>query len=205
MGSWKVNPPPSDPYWGGGGQKFKDTPPRGWRIENRSLVRDDSLAGYQARGQEVRGSCHQRGCKRSCWIDIDFLVSRNMGAMAMAEFKRLLKCQVLGGCWLDFREEPAEVGLSLRTLAAAGLGVRIAFKCEACGYAMAVTPAAMIVRLKAAKLGDADTLHTALAAKLTKPCKGCGKVRWTLQVEWREPRTQQLGEAAKAYDRRMRS
>ncbi|WP_269715635.1 hypothetical protein [Caulobacter sp. NIBR2454] len=108
---------------------------------------------------------------------------------------------MLGGCWLDFREEPARVGLPLRALAAAGPGVRIEFKCQACGYARAVTPGAIIARLKADKLGDENTLHTALPDKLTRPCKTC----WTLRVEWREPRTPQLGEAAKAYDRRMRS
>lgn len=204
MGSWKVNPKPAD-LWGGSKPPAANMPPRGWHIENNTLVRDDSLAGYQARGQQVRGSCYQRGCKRSCWIDIDFLVSRRMGALAMAECKRLLKCQVMGGCWLDFREDPEEVGVPLRVLAAAGGQVRIEFKCAACGYAKAVTPAAMIARLKADTRGGADTLHTALAAKLTKACR-CGKTVWRLRVEWPDPRTPLPGgAAAKAYDRQIRS
>ncbi len=101
MGFWKVNPQPPD-LWPAGPAMAK-APPRGWLSLNDKLARDDSLAGYQARKQAVRASCHQRGCKRSCWIDIDFLVSRRMGAMAMSEFKRLLKCQVVCGCGLDSR------------------------------------------------------------------------------------------------------
>ncbi len=204
MGSWTVNPKPKD-LWGTAKPLGPGRPPLGWLIENGALVRDDSLAGYHARGQEVRGSCYQRGCKRSCWIDIDFLVSRQMGAMAMAECKRLLKCQVMGGCWLDFREDPAEVGLPLRTLASAGDQVRIEFTCASCGYAKKVSPAAMIARLKASGQGDEGTLHTVLAAKLTKPCR-CGKKAWRLRFEWREPHVPvHGGPEARTYDRRIRS
>ncbi|MDG2520546.1 hypothetical protein P7B02_03245 [Caulobacter segnis] len=203
MGSWEVNPKPDD-LWGGARAERPSAPPRGWLIENDTLVRDDSLAGYQARGQQVRASCYQRDCKRSCWIDIDFMVSRRMGRLSMAECKRLLKCGALGGCGLDFREEP-QAGVTLRTLAAAGEKVRIAFRCAACGVAKATSPAAAIARLKAGKRGDEDTLHTDLGAKLTKPCK-CGKTRWEVQVRWPDPNAPTHGgEAARAYDKRIRS
>ena len=162
-------------------------PPPGWRVFNGQLVADGAIGGYFARGQEVRGACDQRDCRRRFRIDFDSLIRKGYAPFPVAELKTLLQCRRPGGCAMQCYDSPQGSGLPLATLARHP-GVQVRLRCTECGWEKSLAPAKVAAHLKAAGTGDGDTLHVDLTAKLVRPCAKCGKSRWSCDVLWPEPR-----------------
>ena len=160
-------------------------PPPGWVVLDGQLTADAKVAGYLARGTQVKGICHQRDCRRRCEIDLGMLVARGLGALAVGDLKPLLKCGRLGGCALEVREEPA-AEIRLRQLTGKG-HVTVRFMCQGCRKATTAPAEAVIGRLKTEGTGGADTAVSKLAELVRGACKGCGVKRWRVDVMWEDP------------------
>ena len=161
-------------------------PPPGWHVFNGQLTPDGTVGGYLARGQEVRGFCDQRDCRRRFWIDFDGLIRRGFAGFPMVELKTLLKCHKPGGCALEVRDDAQGSGLTL-TVLARHPQVRVKLRCTDCRWEKVIPPTQVIAHLQAAGTGGGDTLHVALKDKLSKPCSACGKRRWACEVLWPGP------------------
>ena len=61
------------------------SPPKGWTTFNGVLTPDTTLAGYWARGREVRGICQTRDCRRSCHVDLERYVEKGLGRLALKD------------------------------------------------------------------------------------------------------------------------
>jgi hypothetical protein len=177
-----------------------ESPPAGWIIAHGVLEPDATVSGYAARGQDVRGLCRTRDCRRSCHVDYEAMTRQGFGGLSMTIVKRLLRCQRLDTCGLDFLEDPRTQGLPLKTLAGQ-TGVSLRFRCEGCGLVQATTPTAMIRRLTARERDGPATLSSELAALADKPCKTCGKMRWTVDILWPVPASYGYRQARSAAQR----
>lgn len=157
-------------------------PPRGWHALSGILEHDTSVLGFLSRRDQVIGRCHNKGCRRTCHIDFDHLARTGHGRMPLATIERLLRCQRLEGCALDFQIKRGP-GLSLRLLQPFP-HVSIRFRC-ACGHAHAASPTQILARLRAAG-GEAKLCSTfeGLAAVSKAPCPKCQTVAWTIDVLW---------------------
>jgi len=175
-------------------------PPPGWVIAHGVLEPDATVAGYAARGQDVRGVCRTRDCRRSCHIDYEAMIRQGLGGLSMSLVKRLLRCQRLDTCGLDVIEDPRARGLTLKALASRPQ-VSLRFRCEACGLVQAVTPADSTRRLTAVERDGPGTFSSELAALADKPCKTCGKMRWRVDIVWPDPQSYGYRQARSAARR----
>ncbi len=156
--------------------------PAGWVAQDGLLTPDVSISGYLARGQEVKGVCDQRDCRRRCQIDLPRLAARGFGALPLTTVQGFLRCHSLAGCGLDFHEDP-KAGLPLRAL----LGrshVKIRIKCAGCGFFRVTRVEGLIAKLSATR-PMADSLMTSeVPSQITGPCKTCKKSAWRVDVLW---------------------
>ncbi|HEY8570912.1 hypothetical protein [Phenylobacterium sp.] len=161
-------------------------PPAGWRVSHDGeLVEDRSVAGYVARGREVKGLCQLRDCRRRCHLDLERLAERGLGALSIGELKPLYRCHRLDGCGLDFSEQYG-AELTLGMLAGRDhVGVRVA--CGGCRKSTVVRPEQVIERLKLEGRGGSDTPVATLADLARQPCPKCQARRWTVAVLWLDP------------------
>jgi len=161
---------------------LSDAPPRGWRIVQGELVADPTVAGYLARGREIRGLCQQQDCRRTCQVDLEDLARRGLGAARIQELKPLYKCQRLGGCALAFHEKyGTELTVSvLARLKPAVLRIR----CGNCRKTTRARPGAVVARLLAEGLGGHETRVEDLAGLIRGECRGCRVRRWEVAVLW---------------------
>ena len=157
--------------------------PPGWRCFNGQLIADTTIGGYLARGQDVRGACDLRDCRRRFWIDFDGLIRRGYAGFPVSELKALLACRKPGGCAMAFHDGVKGSGLPLSMLARCE-GVSVRLRCTDCRWEKAVPPMQIAAHLKASASGDESTLHVELMSKLKKPCPKCGKLRWSCEVLW---------------------
>ncbi|MDB5440397.1 MAG: hypothetical protein JWM33_2824 [Caulobacteraceae bacterium] len=156
--------------------------PRGWVVWCGQLTPDRSVAGYLARGQQVRGFCRHQQCRRTCWIDVDRLAAHHMGGLPMEEAKSLWRCHRIGGCQMDFEEDKA----GLPTLGGLqALPAKVRLRCIGCDRQWEGPPAGMIARLKKRGEGDEKTLVTEVQKALRKPCDQCGRRAWDFSVMWK--------------------
>jgi hypothetical protein len=148
------------------------------------LEPDSTVFGFLARGDEVRGHCHHRDCKRTCSPDFTELAAKGFGRVRVDHVERLLRCIRLdGGCSLDFHVKKGP-GLPLTAL----LGhahVSIRFKCRKCNLYRTALPDAVIAKLQAAG-GEAKKCYTVegLSAVTKNPCPNCKKADWQIDVLW---------------------
>jgi hypothetical protein len=160
-----------------------NAPPEGWLALDGLLVRDATVNGYAARGDEVKGRCHQRDCRRTCQIDMARLVESGFGRLPVEAIKRWLRCSRPEGCALDFQEE-RPVGLRLKWL----LGrahVTVRFTCQACKFHRDALPDRVFAKIQAKGPGAADDATVEGLGKLPmEPCKNCGKRVWRIEVLW---------------------
>jgi hypothetical protein len=158
-------------------------PPDGWTAIYGLLERTTTVAGYAARGDEVKGRCHLRDCRRICHIDMPRLVEGGYGRVPVESLKRLARCSRIEGCAIDWFEE-RPIGFRLSWL----LGrpyVSIRFQCEACKFHRTALPDQVLAKLRAKGPGAADDATVDTLAKLPMgPCKACGKTRWKIEVLW---------------------
>ena len=159
----------------------KDTPD-GWVALDGLLQADPSIAGYLARGQEAKGVCHQRDCRRRCEVDLPRLTARGFGALPVAVAQALMKCHSLGGCALEFHDD-RRASLPLRALFGRA-HVRIRIKCASCGFFRAVTPEGVAAKLSAESPMPDGLLISEIAAQIKGACKQCKKSAWRVDVLW---------------------
>lgn len=156
-------------------------PPRGWTALSGYLEPDQTVFGFMARADEVRGNCHHRDCKRHISIDFTELAAKGFGRVHVNAVERLLRCNCLDGCSLDFHVKKGP-GLSLSSL----LGhahVSIRFRCRACKLHRTALPDAVIAKLRAGgpETKACNTVE-GLAAVTKSPCPNCKKVDWQIDV-----------------------
>jgi hypothetical protein len=160
-------------------------PPPGWLVFNGVLTADASVAGYLARGREVRGQCYDRACRRWCVVELEKLAGLHVSRLRISDLKPLLRCNRLGGCAIDFHESGGtEIALSMLTNRPY-VGVRI--ECQLCRRASVALAEAVIGKLKAAGTGDGATLVSKLSELIGGPCGKCQKKRWSVDVLWGDP------------------
>ena len=160
-----------------------NVPPKGWTAATGLLVPISTVAGYAMRGDELRGRCHQRDCRRTCELDMPMLVERGFGSLPVETIKRWLRCFRPEGCALDFYEE-RRIGLRLSWLVDRP-HVAIRFACQSCNFQRVTPPARVLAKLRAKGpgAGDDDTVEK-LAKLPMAPCKACGKTDWRVDVVW---------------------
>jgi hypothetical protein len=162
------------------------SPPAGWLVSHGGeLTPDPTVAGYLARGREVKGVCRQRDCRRSCELDFERLARKGIGGAWVHELKPLYHCHRLGGCGLDFHETGG-VELTLSMLAGRDyVGLRIL--CGKCGKATVIQPDDAIGRLAAEGTGGADTPVSKVGDLIRGACPKCEARRWVASVLWSDP------------------
>ena len=159
--------------------------PAGWVVLDGLLQPDMSVAGHLARGDEVKGYCDQKDCRRRCSVDLARLTARGFGQLPVARVQQLMRCNTLAGCGLDFRLDQ-NAGLPLTSL----LGrahVRIRIKCEGCGFFRATSVEALIARLSAGRPTAETLMLSQVRGRITGPCKTCRKSAWRVDVLWPDP------------------
>lgn len=165
-----------------------ETPP-GWTAASGLLEPDPSIAGFLARGEEVKGFCDQRDCRRRCHVDLERMVRRGFGALPVAQAKSFMRCNQLTGCGLDFHADRT-AGLPLSTL----LGrahVRIRIKCDGCGFFRAARVETLIKRFTTDRLRGDTVLTSEVRSKITGPCRTCRTSSWRVDILW--PNVESLG------------
>jgi hypothetical protein len=160
------------------------SPPKGWTVFNGVLTPDTTLAGYWARGREVRGICQTRDCRRSCHLDLERYVEKGLGRLALKDLLPLYRCQRLGGCAMQFKEDHGAV-LSIGMLRRHP-GVAVRFTCGKCRKTVIVPTEAAIGKLAAEGAGGPDTPVTELGRFAKAPC-ACGATSWTVEILWHDP------------------
>jgi len=160
-------------------------PPPGWVVFNGQLEPDTSVAGYHARGREIRGVCHIRDCRRRCHVDFADLMSRGLQRLSAAEVKRLMVCSRLGGCAMEFRETGG-AGVRLSDLTRRE-HVAVRIRCAGCGKASVAHAEAVIARLNREGLGGAGTLMSQLPGLIRGACPACSRKQWAAEVLWQDP------------------
>ena len=107
-----------------------------------------------------------------------------LGGLNMREVQRLSKCLRVGGCDLEFKNEPAICAVRLDQLAARPY-VRIRLHCGelGCKYQQLRRPEEVMAGLvKRHKSPNANAFD--LADGMTGPCPFCKKVNWKVEVLW---------------------
>jgi hypothetical protein len=159
------------------------TPPEGWTAIYGLLQPTTTIAGYAARGDEVKGRCHQRDCRRTCHIDMPRLVESGFGRVPIEAVKRLLRCSRIDGCAMDWFEE-RPIGFRLDWL----LGrphVAIRFMCVGCKFHRTALPDRVVAKLQAkGPSASNDATVEKLAKMPMEACKNCGKNNWRVDVLW---------------------
>ncbi len=164
-------------------------PPLGYQAASGVLEPSDTVGGFLARHDTVRGQCQSQDCKRTCHINLPLLAARGLAAMQISVIKQLWRCHALGDCSLDFRVESGP-GLPLEAL----LGrphVSIRWKCRGCKFFRTSLPDRVIASLEAKKLGGGGTPIRDLGKLIKGPCQACGKSNWDIDVLW--PNTESVG------------
>lgn len=159
----------------------KAVPPVGWFVHGRTLHRDDSVAGYLARGVEVRGRCRQQYCRRTCWIDLQGFAAKGFASAPVPYFKALYQCHRLGGCDLEFVEDGGRQQLRLDMLMQPN--TLIQFHCVTCKAWKLASAASLARKLKADGRGGPETTVPELRRLTRRKCK-CGAMAWDAQVLW---------------------
>jgi hypothetical protein len=159
-----------------------EAPPRGWLALDGLLTPDPTIAGYRARLQEVRGVCSQGDCRRRCTLDLDRLIRRGFGALAVTQAQQLYRCHNLSGCGLEWSED-RRVGLPVSALFGRA-GVRIRFRCSGCGSFRVALPEAVAKRMRGDDPQAAEPLVSDIAGGAKQPCRQCGKRAWRVDVLW---------------------
>ncbi len=158
-------------------------PPAGWVIAHGGVLSPDlTVAGYLARGREVRGNCYQRDCRRHCHLDFARLAQRGLGGVWVHELKPLFKCSRMDGCALEFHEQYG-VELTLSMLAGRDY-VHLRIACAKCRRAKLVKPAVVIARLVAEGTGGHDTPLEKLAGTIRGACPACHAKQWDVTAYW---------------------
>ena len=163
-------------------------PPRGWHAFDGLLQPDLTVAGHLARGQEVKGICHLRDCRRRCHVDLERLAQRGFGALPVETAQRFLKCQNLAGCALEFHADP-KASLPLRSLTGRS-NVKIRIKCAGCGFLRVSAPETLITRLSAETPMPDGLLISEIAGRVRGPCRQCKKTSWRVDVLWISPKSE---------------
>jgi hypothetical protein len=164
-------------------------PPPGWNAEMGTLTPSETVGGYLARHQELRGACYSKDCRRRCEVELKALFARGFGRLTRRELLHLYRCNRLDGCNLDLIPDPVQALLPLRDLAGVpGIATRI--RCTSCQFFRRYTVEEMIGQLEAAKKGGGRTGVQEVAALFTAPCKQCKKKSWTFEVLWPSEETQ---------------
>ena len=162
--------------------------PLGWRAVDGLLQPDPTIAGHLARGQEVKGVCHQRDCRRRCDLDLGRLEARGFGSLPVAAAQGLMRCHSLAGCALEFHVEPKST-LRLGDL----LGrshVRVRIKCGGCGFFRVAPPEAVIAKLTVGDTRGGAVAIGEIAGTIRGPCRRCGKSAWVVDVLWPDPNSE---------------
>jgi len=163
-------------------------PPPGWLALDGLLQADPSVAGYLARGQEVKGVCHQRDCRRRCEVDLGRLAARGFGSLPVSTVQTFLRCHSLAGCGLDFHED-RHSHLPLRALVGRS-HVKLRIKCAGCGFFRVASPEAVIGKLSAETPMPDGLLISQIAALIKGPCGTCRKSAWRVDVLWPDQNTE---------------
>jgi len=157
-------------------------PPAGWLAFNGLLEPNPTIAGYLARGQEVRGVCHQRDCRRRCELDLARLAAKGFGSLPVSVAEGLMKCHGLTGCALEFHTD-RRASLPVRALFGRA-HVKIRIRCNGCGFFRTATPEGLFAKLSAERAASDGLLISEVAAKIKGPCKQCRKSAWRVDVLW---------------------
>lgn len=159
-------------------------PPPGWVMWCGELKPDPSVAGYVARGQQIRAHCRHQYCRRTCWIECERLAEEGMGGLRMEEAQKLWRCQRIGGCYMTFEDDRRGM-LSLDELSRLPR-VRARLCCKACKSQWEGPIKTVIARLKKAGEGDERTRCHQVDQVMRRPCGKCGKVYWQFSLRWKE-------------------
>ena len=161
-----------------------DCPP-GWGVFDGVLVPDVRVAAHAARGQSVKGICNHGGCRRSLTLDPEKLCRQGLGQLAMRDVQQLARCQLIGGCSMDFHAQPAERPLRLEQLVGKpNVKVRLRCRGDGCRFFRVHLVEAIIEGLVWRRQGNGLLEVEALAGKLTSACPRCGKVNWAVEIVW---------------------
>ena len=168
--------------------KTLNEPPKGWLAQDGLLHPDPTVAGYLARGQEIKGVCHLRDCRRRCHIDVERLARRGFGALMLTAAESFLKCQNLTGCALEFHAEP-KTSLILRSVSGRS-NVKIRIRCAGCSFFRVSAPEKVIAKLSVEKPLPDGFLVSEIAGRVRGPCKQCKASAWRVDVLWSNPKSE---------------
>lgn len=157
----------------------------GWRLtyDNR-LEAIDTPAGYHARGQTCLLRCERRDCNRRIALDLLSAVRSGLGDTPIVEAAHRLQCGHWEGCKLRIvdRSYPQGVPLAWFALQPDHLLVLI---CDMCGKRITMEPRDTILRLKRSGVGDGGIGLHQLPGLARRPCKGCGRRKFS--ADWQTP------------------
>ncbi|MGI8841407.1 MAG: hypothetical protein ACR2F8_11600 [Caulobacteraceae bacterium] len=162
-----------------------DGPPPGWISQTGIVEPADTVAGYAARVQAVKGICRAKGCNRRVELDPKALCGIGLGLVNMGQVKRLWRCQRIDGCGLDFHEEPPLNPLRLGQFVGR-TNVRVRLRCRAigCKFYRMWRVEEIIAGLEKRRQGDGRTEVVGLGKTMTTACPLCKRVNWTAELLW---------------------
>ncbi|MFZ5669149.1 MAG: hypothetical protein ACOY4K_06620 [Pseudomonadota bacterium] len=159
-----------------------DAPP-GWTLGNQTLKPEQTIAGYIARGEELKGGCRGYGCRRSFWLDQHARAEAALAHLPLSTVLKTLRCGRLDGCSFEFH--PPRPDQSIRLSAATGRAhVRLKVCCSACEWTRLPRVEEVIAVLEKDRAGGSSTRVHEVAAAMRKPCPACKALAWSVTLVW---------------------
>jgi len=157
--------------------------PPGWTENNDTLEPELTIAGYNARGEELEGGCRAYGCRRKFWIDPHVRSESVLEPVHISTVERMLKCGRLDGCSFQlFKPKPAQ---SVRlTIASGRKNARIKMCCKACDWTRLPKAEEVIAVLMKDRTGGGNTRIHEVAAAMRRPCPSCKGAKWAVTLVW---------------------
>lgn len=152
---------------------------RGWTLIGGRLVPDRTPAGLVARGGVMKGRCQTPECWRKVAFDAQDWIARGYGDASLAELTRTYRCGRIG-CSLMFDESYA-AGLPLQTYV--GGSETAVITCKGCERTATLSIERLVQRLVRMGAGDGNTGRNVFAGAIKVPCRQCGAVKWTGEVQ----------------------
>ena len=151
----------------------------GWTFIGGRLVTDQTPAGLVARGGEMKGRCETGQCRRTLTLDAQDWIARGYANTSSTELTRTYRCGRVG-CKLHFNKFYAN-GVPLQTYV--GGTETAAITCNRCMRVTTLSVDRLVQRLVRTGAADGNTGCNVFAAVIKAPCRHCGAVRWTGEIQ----------------------
>ena len=157
--------------------------PPGWTAINQTLEPERTIAGYAARGEEVKGGCRAHGCRRKFWVDEHARAEALLARLPMSTVLQTLRCGRLDGCGFEFFGPRADQSVPL-SVATSRPNARIRVSCTACNWTRLPKAEEVIAILQKDGSGGPGTCIHEAAAAMRRPCPACKAKVWAVSLVW---------------------